>query len=71
MGEGQVTNLLVLSQVILSFQLPFAVVPLVQFTSERAKMGEFANPRWAAAVGWAMAAGIIFLNALLIYLLWR
>ena len=50
MGEGQVTNLLVLSQVILSFQLPFAVVPLVMFTSEREKMGEFANPRWAMIV---------------------
>lgn len=71
MGEGQVTNLLVLSQVILSFQLPFAVVPLVMFTSDRKKMGEFANPRWAVVVGWLMAAIIILLNALLIYLVMR
>ncbi len=71
MGEGQVTNLLVLSQVVLSFQLPFAVVPLVLFTSDKKKMGEFANPPWAIAVGWTMAAIIILLNALLIYLVLR
>ncbi|MBI3405467.1 MAG: divalent metal cation transporter, partial [Acidobacteria bacterium] len=71
MGEGQVTNLLVLSQVILSFQLPFAVVPLVMFTSEREKMGEFTNARWVVIVGWIMAATIIILNGLLIYLVLR
>ncbi|CAA9497269.1 MAG: Manganese transport protein MntH [uncultured Sphingomonas sp.] len=43
-GEGGTTKLLVLSQVVLSMQLPFAVVPLVAFTSDRAKMGGFANP---------------------------
>src|ERR1700736_3657271 len=45
MGEGHVTSLLILSQVILSFQLPFAVIPLIQFTNSRARMGEFANSR--------------------------
>ena len=45
-GEGKVTPLLILSQVVLSFQLPFAVIPLIQFTGgHRAKMGEFANSR--------------------------
>src|SRR6185295_14137533 len=45
-GEGKTTELLIWSQVILSLQLSFAVIPLVRFTSERAKMGEFANPLW-------------------------
>ena len=45
-GESGTAKLLILSQVILSLQLSFAVVPLVQFTSDRAKMGELANPRW-------------------------
>ena len=67
-GEQAATGLLILSQVVLSFQLPFAVVPLVQFTSERAKMGEFANRRWVAALAWVMAAVIIMLNGLLLFL---
>ncbi len=71
MGEGQVTNLLILSQVILSFQLPFAVVPLVMFTRDRRKMGEFANSRWVSGVAWFMAAGIIALNAELLWLIFR
>ena len=45
-GESGTAKLLVLSQVILSLQLPFAVVPLVQFTSNRKMMGAFVNPRW-------------------------
>jgi manganese transport protein len=68
MGEGHVTSLLILSQVILSFQLPFAVVPLIQFTSDRAKMGEFANGPVTAIFGWFMAAAIILLNAALLWL---
>jgi len=68
MGEGQVTNLLILSQVILSFQLPFAVVPLVKFTSEKEKMGEFVNRRWVAILAWIMAAAIIVLNCELLWL---
>jgi manganese transport protein len=65
MGERQVTSLLLLSQVVLSFQLPFAVVPLVRFTGDREKMGEFVNPPWTAAIAWFMAAAIIVLNATL------
>jgi manganese transport protein len=68
MGEGHVTSLLILSQVILSFQLPFAVVPLIQFTSDRSKMGEFTNGPITAIFGWFMAAAIILLNAALLWL---
>jgi manganese transport protein len=68
MGEGHVTALLILSQVILSFQLPFAVVPLIQFTGDRSKMGEFTNGRLTALFGWAMAGAIIVLNAALLWL---
>ncbi|MGH9594625.1 MAG: Nramp family divalent metal transporter, partial [Bryobacteraceae bacterium] len=71
MGEGQVTNLLILSQVILSFQLPFAIVPLVQFTGDRSKMGEFANKRWVAALAWLTAVAVIGLNVLLLGLIFR
>jgi manganese transport protein len=70
-GEQAATGLLILSQVVLSFQLPFAVVPLVQFTSERAKMGEFANRRWVVVLAWVMAAVIILLNGLLLFLVFR
>lgn len=61
-GEHGTASLLVLSQVVLSLQLPFAVVPLVAFTSNRRKMGEFVNPRWIKALAWATAALIISLN---------
>jgi manganese transport protein len=71
MGEGQLTNLLILSQVILSFQLPFAVVPLVLFTNDRRKMGEFVNRRWVAALAWIVTAAIIALNAELLWLIAR
>jgi len=70
-GEGKVTALLILSQVILSFQLPFAVIPLVQFTSDRLKMGDFVNSRATAVIAWTMAAAILFLNAELIWLTLR
>jgi manganese transport protein len=65
-GLSGMTRLLVLSQVILSLQLPFAVVPLLQFTGQRARMGEFANPRWVRVLGWLAASIIIALNALLV-----
>jgi manganese transport protein len=65
-GASQMTNLLVASQVVLSLQLPFAVVPLLQFTNERARMGEFANPRWVRVLGWITACVIIGLNAYLV-----
>jgi manganese transport protein len=70
-GESKVTALLILSQVILSFQLPFAVIPLIQFTSDRKKMGEFANSRLTAAVAWVVAAVILVFNAELLWLTLR
>ena len=70
-GERQLMALLILSQVVLSFQLPFAVVPLVQFTGERAKMGEFVNRRWVVALAWFVTAAIIYLNAQLLWLIFR
>src|SRR5919197_2023920 len=57
-GASGTAKLLVLSQVILSLQLSFAVIPLVMFTSERAKMGEFASPFWVQILAW-LTAGII------------
>ena len=70
-GENKVTSLLILSQVILSFQLPFAVIPLIQFTGDRAQMGEFVNSRFTVVVGWAVAAAILFFNAELVWLIFR
>jgi len=70
-GEGKVTSLLILSQVVLSFQLPFAVIPLVQFTSERAKMGEFVNSRPTIVIAWLVAGLILFFNAELLWLIFR
>jgi manganese transport protein len=68
-GEAGTARLLIFSQVVLSLQLPFAVVPLVQFTSDRTKMGKFVNPRWLKIAGWTIATAIIALNLpLLAYL---
>ena len=61
-GASGTAQLLVLSQVILSLQLPFAVIPLVTFTSDRAKMGHLASPRWLTWTAWLMTALIIVLN---------
>jgi manganese transport protein len=61
-GSGGVGELLILSQVVLSFQLPFAIVPLVMFTASRAKMGELVAPRWLTGLCWLIAAVIIVLN---------
>ncbi|GAA4725228.1 Nramp family divalent metal transporter [Brevibacillus fulvus] len=66
-GEKGTTDLLILSQVILSLQLSFAVVPLVKFTSDRKKMGQFVNPLWLKLLAWAVAAVIIVLNVYLLY----
>src|ERR1700751_1815209 len=63
-GTGQ---LLILSQVVLSLQLPFAVVPLVMFTSSRRKMGPFVAPRWLTALATTTAVLIIALNAKLVW----
>ena len=65
-GESGTAKLLVLSQVILSMQLSFAVFPLVRFTSDRAKMGEFVNPRWLAALAYLIAFLIAGLNVWLL-----
>ena len=65
-GEGSATSLLVLSQVILSIQLSFAVIPLVMFTSDRRKMGEFVNPLWLKVLAWLIAIVIAVLNIYLI-----
>ena len=61
-GESGTTKLLILSQVILSLQLSFAVFPLVQFTSQKSKMGEFANSLWLKSLAWVVALLIGFLN---------
>jgi len=61
-GESGTAHLLILSQVVLSLQLPFAVIPLVQFTSSKTKMGVFANPRWIKVLAWLTAALIVALN---------
>ena len=66
-GERGTSELLVFSQVILSLQLSFAVVPLVQFTSDKLKMGRFVNPFWVKGVSWIVAILIMGLNG---YLLW-
>jgi manganese transport protein len=66
-GEAGTARLLVLSQVILSLQLPFAIVPLVRITSDRARMGALICPRWLTATAWAIAALIIVLNATLLF----
>ena len=65
-GENGTARLLILSQVILSLQLSFAVFPLVQFTSDRAKMGEFVNPAWLKALAWGVGVVIAALNAWLL-----
>jgi manganese transport protein len=66
-GEKATGQLLILSQVVLSLQLPFAVVPLVMFTASRDKMGPFVAPRWLTAVAAVIAAAIIALNAKLVF----
>ncbi|MCB6177362.1 Nramp family divalent metal transporter [Rhodobacter sp. Har01] len=61
-GSEETGQLLILSQVVLSFQLPFAIVPLVMFTGSRAKMGDMLAPRWLTAVTALIAVVIIALN---------
>jgi manganese transport protein len=70
-GERGTEKLLILSQVILSMQLSFAVVPLVIFTGSRKVMGEFVNSRWLQALSWSVAAIIAGLNAWLLVLMLR
>jgi len=66
-GEAETGKLLILTQVVLSLQLPFAVVPLVQFTASRGKLGDLVAPRWLTAVAMLIAATIILLNMKLVY----
>ncbi|WP_219837926.1 Nramp family divalent metal transporter [Paenibacillus sp. R14(2021)] len=66
-GANGTTQLLILSQVILSLQLSFAVVPLVKFTSDKKKMGAFANPLWLKVLAWTVAVVIAGLNIYLLY----
>jgi manganese transport protein len=65
-GERAVDDLLLLSQVVLSLQLSFAVIPLITFTSDRSKMGPFANPRWVVALAVSVAVIIVGLNGKLV-----
>src|SRR5437773_475903 len=70
-GESGTAKLLILSQVILSLQLSFAVFPLVWFTSDRLKMGEFVNPTWLKALAWVVAWAIAGFNAWLLVQIFR
>ena len=65
-GEGSIGQLLVLSQVVLSLQLSFAVIPLVLFTSDSKRMGVFVNPTWLTAVAWVVGIVIAALNGWLL-----
>ncbi|MFN2397897.1 MAG: Nramp family divalent metal transporter [Gemmatimonadaceae bacterium] len=70
-GEGGTAKLLVLSQVILSLQLSFAVFPLVRFTSDRVKMGEFVNPMWIKVLAYIVFLFIASLNSWLLFQTFR
>jgi manganese transport protein len=61
-GDKSTFGLLILSQVILSMQLPFAVIPLIHFTSDRSRMGAFSNKAWVRVLAWLTAAIIVALN---------
>ena len=61
-GERGTFELLILSQVILSLQLPFAIIPLIHFTSDPQRMGSFVNAAWVKALAWSAAALILALN---------
>jgi manganese transport protein len=67
-GEQQVSSLIIFSQVVLSLQLPFAVIPLVMFTSDRKIMGEFVSPSCLKMAAWSIAAVIVGVNG---WLLWH
>lgn len=66
-GESGTAQLLVFSQVVLSMQLPFAVIPLVRFVTDRGKMGRFAVPGWIAGLSWIVAGLIVLLNLKLLH----
>lgn len=66
-GESGTYQLLILSQVVLSLQLPFAIIPLIHFTGNRRLMGEFTSALWVRALSWIVAAIIVTLNIKLVY----
>jgi len=66
-GDKGAFKLLILSQVVLSLQLPFAVIPLIRFTSDPSRMGSFVNRLWVRALAWAVAIVIVVLNLWLAY----
>lgn len=72
LGDEKVSEMLVFSQVILSLQLGFAVIPLIHFVSDKKKMGKFVIPNWQKALGWFSAAIIVSLNLKLVFdFLWQ
>jgi len=71
LGDKATNQLLVLSQVVLSLQLPFAVIPLVLFCGRPALMGELQAPRWLQVLGWACAAMIVLINGSLLLMVLR
>ena len=66
-GAAGTAKLLILSQVVLSLQLPFAIVPLVMFTADKSKMGALLAPRWVTALAVLIAVTVITLNAKLLW----
>jgi manganese transport protein len=66
-GESGTAQMLILSQVVLSLQLPFAVIPLMMVASDRTKMGVLVAPRWQVMLGWASATLIVVLNIKLLF----
>ena len=66
-GTSGTTQLLILSQVVLSMQLSFAVFPLVMFTSDKLKMGEFVNPMWRKVLSYTVAVTIAVLNVWMLF----
>lgn len=65
-GDSGTAELLILTQVVLSLQLSFAVFPLVMFTADKAKMGELRSPLWLSAFAWLIAVVIAALNVKLL-----
>jgi hypothetical protein len=65
-GDGATADLLVLSQVVLSLQLPFAVIPLMIFCANRQLMAALPTPRWLLQLGWLCAGLIVLINAFLL-----
>lgn len=66
-GEKDINNLLVLSQVVLSLQLGFAIIPLIHFVSDREKMGTFVIKRWVQLLAWLITAVLVYLNIRMVW----